>query len=76
VILMDCQLPGIDGIEATRRIRKNLASGRPLKIIALTANANPRVRESCLAAGMDDFLTKPVRLEVLASVLERNLPKL
>jgi CheY-like chemotaxis protein len=73
LVLMDCQLPGIDGMETTRRIRQRLA-GKPLKIIALTANASTHVREACLAAGMDDFLTKPVRFEVLASVLKRNLP--
>ena len=76
VILMDCQLPGIDGLETTRRIRKKLAGGRPLKIIALTANAGRSVRDACIAAGMDDFVTKPVRLEILVDVLQRNLPKL
>jgi signal transduction histidine kinase len=75
VILMDCQLPGIDGMETTRRIRKKLEGGRPVKIVALTANAGRNVRDACLAAGMDDFLTKPVRLELLVEVLERNLPK-
>jgi CheY-like chemotaxis protein len=74
LVLMDCQLPGIDGLETTRRIRKHLA-GKPLKIIALTANASTHVREACLAAGMDDFLSKPVRFELLASVLKRNLPE-
>jgi two-component system, sensor histidine kinase len=74
VILMDCQLPGIDGLEATRRIRQKLDSGSKVKIIALTANASTHVREACLAAGMDDFLTKPVRFELLANVLQRNLP--
>jgi signal transduction histidine kinase len=74
VVLMDCQLPGIDGLEATRRIRARLV-GKPLKIIALTANASTHVRDACLAAGMDDFLTKPVRFEVLATVLQRNLPR-
>jgi two-component system, sensor histidine kinase len=75
VILMDCQLPGIDGLEATRQIRKKLAGGRPVRIVALTANAGRNIRDSCLAAGMDDFLTKPVRLELLVEVLQRNLPK-
>ncbi len=74
VILMDCQLPGIDGMETTRRIRKRLEGGPAVKIIALTANASTHVREACLAAGMDDFLTKPVRFELLANVLQRNLP--
>jgi CheY-like chemotaxis protein/anti-sigma regulatory factor (Ser/Thr protein kinase) len=73
LVLMDCQLPGIDGLEATRRIREKLA-GKPLPIIALTANASTHVREACLAAGMNDFLTKPVRFELLAGVLQRNLP--
>ncbi len=72
VVLMDCQLPGIDGLEATRQIRTKL-DGKPLKIIALTANASTHVREACLAAGMDDFLTKPVRFELLATILKRNL---
>ena len=75
VILMDCQLPGIDGMETTRRIRRKLEGGRPLKIIALTANTGRNIRDACLAAGMDDFLTKPVRLEFLVDVLQRNLPK-
>lgn len=73
VVLMDCQLPGIDGMEATRRIRQKL-DGKPLKIIALTANASTHVREACLAAGMNDFLSKPVRFELLATILQRNLP--
>ena len=72
-VLMDCQLPGLDGLEATRRIRKNLA-GRPLPIVAITANASTADRTACLAAGMDDFLTKPVRREVLATTLEKLLP--
>jgi signal transduction histidine kinase/CheY-like chemotaxis protein len=72
VVLMDCQLPGIDGLEATRRIRKILGD-TPLTIIALTANASTHVREACLAAGMDDFLSKPVRFELLAGVLQKHL---
>jgi CheY-like chemotaxis protein len=70
---MDCQLPGIDGMEATRQIRARL-SGRPLKIVALTANANANIRASCQAAGMDDFLAKPVRFQPLADMLQRHLP--
>ncbi|MEO6244836.1 MAG: ATP-binding protein [Opitutaceae bacterium] len=73
-ILMDCHLPDIDGLEATRQIRQKLAGGRPVKIIALTANVGKKVRDECLAAGMDDFLTKPVRFETLVAALQRNLP--
>ena len=73
LVLMDCQLPGIDGLEATRQIRQKL-EGKPLTIIALTANASTQVRENCLAAGMNDFLSKPVRFELLATVLQKHLP--
>ena len=72
LILMDCQLPGMDGLEATRQLRRKLAAGRPVRIVALTANTSRQIRESCLAAGMDDFLPKPIRLEALAEVLQRN----
>jgi CheY-like chemotaxis protein len=72
-VLMDCQLPGIDGIEATRRIRSH-ARGRTLPIIALTANASMENRTACFAAGMNDFLTKPVRVELLGAALRKWLP--
>ena len=72
LVLMDCQLPGIDGLEATRRIRQQLGD-KKLTIIALTANASTQVRENCLAAGMNDFLSKPVRFELLCTVLSKHL---
>ena len=72
LVLMDCQLPGIDGLEATRRIRQQLLGKQP-RIIALTANASTQARDACLASGMDDFLSKPVRFELLAETLRRNL---
>ena len=75
VVLMDCQMPSVDGFEATRRIREAEArASRPrLPIIALTANALPGDRARCLAAGMDDHLPKPVQLEALRQALLRWL---
>lgn len=73
-VLMDCQMPGVDGYEATRLIRKKL-DGKPLPIIALTANAMAGDREACLAAGMDDFIAKPVRQDELHSCLEKWLKR-
>ena len=73
LIIMDCQLPGVDGLEVTRQIRAQQPD-RNLPIIALTANATTEDREACFAAGMNDFLTKPLRAEVLAAALRKWLP--
>jgi two-component system sensor histidine kinase/response regulator len=71
VVLMDVQMPEMDGLEATRLIRQRLPAGRQPYIIALTANAMQGDREKCLEAGMDAYLAKPIRLEDLAQVLQR-----
>lgn len=73
-VLMDCQMPIMDGFEATRRMRAHLQGrGRSLPIIALTANVMPDDRAACLAAGMDDFLSKPVRQDELRTTLAKWL---
>lgn len=71
VILMDCQMPEMDGFEATRAIRKLEArSGRRVRIVAMTANALSSDRLRCFDAGMDDYISKPVTLDRLKSALE------
>jgi PAS domain S-box-containing protein len=73
VILMDLQLPGLDGMEATARIRAGETPDRRAVIVALTANATSEDRARCLAADMDDYLPKPVRLATMRAMLERWL---
>jgi DNA-binding NarL/FixJ family response regulator len=72
-ILMDCDLPGMDGFKATAWIRQREGTERHTPIIAVTAGVGLAHRERCLAAGMDDFLSKPVQEETLAAALERWL---
>jgi CheY-like chemotaxis protein len=78
IIFMDCQMPQMDGYDATRTIRMQERSSDqgshakpPVCIVALTANAMQGDREKCLAAGMDDYLTKPILLQELRAILER-----
>jgi len=73
VILMDCHMPEMDGFESTRRLRADPRFART-RIVALTANAMQGDREKCLAAGMDDYLSKPVRVAELQAALARCIP--
>jgi len=72
LVLMDRKMPGMDGIEATRRIRAELPADRQPRIVAMTASVTAQDRDDCLAAGMDDFISKPVRKQALAEVLVRT----
>lgn len=74
VVFMDVLMPELDGIEATRRIRAELPPGRQPRIIAMTANALEGDRERCIAAGMDDYISKPVKRDDVAAALARIKP--
>ncbi len=73
LVFMDCQMPGVDGFEAARRIRA-AAPAREIPIVAVTANVLPGYRETCLAAGMNDYLPKPALIGPLAEIVDRWLP--
>lgn len=71
LIFMDCQMPEIDGFEACREIRKREVGGSRVPIVAITANAMKGDRERCLAAGMDDYVSKPFKQDDLRAVIDR-----
>jgi len=68
---MDLSMPGVDGLEATRRIRRMPAAQSSIPIVALTASASNEVRSGCLAAGMNDYLSKPMDVQALRRALDR-----
>ena len=70
VVLMDVQMPELDGLEASREINRRWPRDRP-RIVAMTANAMQGDRELCEAAGMDDYVAKPIRVEELVAALDR-----
>ena len=74
VVLMDVQMPELDGLDASRRIHERWPAEVRPRIIAMTANAMPEDRAACLAAGMDDYLAKPIRQDELAVALSRTRP--
>jgi signal transduction histidine kinase/CheY-like chemotaxis protein/PAS domain-containing protein len=74
VVLMDVQMPEMDGLETTRHIRRDLPEAHQPHVIAMTANAMQGDREMCLAAGMDDYVSKPIRIEELVGALSKSHP--
>ena len=74
LVLMDCQMPVMDGFEATRQIREaETVSSKHIPILALTANARTADRDACMAVGMDDFIAKPFKADHLVATVERWL---
>jgi CheY-like chemotaxis protein len=72
LILMDCEMPRMDGYEATAKIRTQEQSlGQRIPIIAMTAHSSPEDRDNCLTAGMDDYMTKPFKIDDLKTMLSK-----
>lgn len=76
LVLMDCQMPVLDGFQTCRAIReREVNTTHHLPIVAMTANAMPEDREKCLKSGMDDFISKPLRIKDLEATLDRWLKR-
>ena len=71
IVLMDCQMPKMDGYEAAKEIRRNEGDKRRTVIISMTAAAMEEDRRRCFESGMDDYISKPVQLDLLAAVLSK-----
>jgi CheY-like chemotaxis protein len=71
VVLMDVQMPEMDGLEASRRITARWPAEQRPRIVAMTANAMQGDREMCISAGMDDYVTKPIRVDALVDALSQ-----
>ena len=76
LVLMDVQMPEMDGLEASRRIVARWPRRQRPRIVAMTANAMQGDREACIAAGMDDYVTKPIRVDELVAALARTEPRI
>jgi len=76
LILMDVQMPEMTGLEATKRIRREEAMGVHVPIVAMTASAMSEDRDQCLAAGMDDFISKPVSSKVIEEIITATFSRL
>jgi len=75
LVLMDVQMPEMDGLEASRQITTRLSTSQRPRIVAMTANAMQGDREACIAAGMDDYVTKPIRVDALVAALMAASPR-
>jgi signal transduction histidine kinase/DNA-binding response OmpR family regulator/tetratricopeptide (TPR) repeat protein len=76
IVLMDVQMPEMDGLDAAREINRRWPDGTRPRIVAMTANAMQGDREACIAAGMDDYVTKPIRVEALVDALAQVKPRI